>query len=84
VTDHDQEPLTEDEGQLVADLWLARTKGMAGAVKPELLPAAVALCERGWVERRWHGENVVFWFSDEGVGALGVNALTESVAGREN
>ena len=76
--------LTEHEGQLAADLWLARCKGLAGAVKPELLPAAVALEDRGWAERRWDGDNVVFWFSDEGVGALGVNALTDSVKGREN
>ena len=80
----EHEPLTEDEGELVADLWLARVGGLAGAVKPELLPAAVALEERGWAERRWHGDDVVWWFSDAGIAALGLNALTESVQGREN
>jgi hypothetical protein len=84
MTDHDHEPLTEDEGQVVADLWLARMAGLAGAVKPEYLPEAVSLCEKGWVERRWHGDDVVFWFTDAGLTALGVNAVAESVKGREN
>ena len=84
MTDHHHEPLTEDEGQLVSQLWVARMAGLAGAVLPEYLPAAVSLCDRGWAERRWHGDNVVFWFTDAGLTALGVNALTESVARRAN
>jgi hypothetical protein len=80
----EHEPLTEDEGQVVADLWLARCKGLAGAVKPEFLPAAVSLCEKGWAERRWHGDNVVWWFTDAGLTALGVNVLTETAPGSQN
>jgi hypothetical protein len=38
--------LTEDEKQLVSQLWVARPAGLAGAVLPEYLPAAVSLCER--------------------------------------
>ena len=37
--------------------------------------AAVALCERGWLERRWHGDDVVFLFTDTGLAALDLNAL---------
>jgi hypothetical protein len=48
---------------------------LPGAVKPEYLPAAVALCERGWLERRWHGDDVVFWFTDTGLAALDMQAL---------
>ena len=67
--------LTEDEGQVVTDLWAARMGGLAGAVRPEYLPAAVALCERGWLERRWHGKNVVWWFTDQALAALDLNSL---------
>jgi hypothetical protein len=80
----EHEPLTADEGAVVADLWVARCKGLAGAMKPEFLPAAISLCDRGWLERRWHGDNVVFWFTDAGLTALGVNAVADSVKGREN
>jgi hypothetical protein len=71
----EHEPLTEDECEIAADLWAARMGGLAGAVKPEYLPAAVALCERGWLERRWHGDDVVFWFTDTGLAALDMQAL---------
>jgi hypothetical protein len=80
----EHEPLTADEGAVVADLWVARCKGLAGAMKPEFLPAAISLCDRGWLERRWHGDNAVFWFTDAGLTALGVNAVADSVKGREN
>jgi hypothetical protein len=71
----EHEPLTDDEGQVVTDLWAARIGGLAGAVKPEYLPAAVSLCDKGWVERRWHGDDVVFWFTDTGLAALDLNSL---------
>jgi len=71
----EHEPLTEDECEIAFDLWALRLHGQAGAVKPECLPAAVALCELGWLERRWHGDNVVFWFTDAGLAALNLNAL---------
>jgi hypothetical protein len=43
----EHEPLTDDECEVAFDLWLARMKGLAGALKPEFYPAAVALCETG-------------------------------------
>ena len=78
------EPLTDDEGQVVADLWAARMFGLAADVKPEFYPAAHTLAERGWLERRWHGDDMVWWFTDQGLAALDLNALTESVEDRQN
>lgn len=75
----EHEPLTEDALEIAAGLWVARMGGLAAAVKPGYLPAVVALCDRGWVERRWHRDNVVWWFTDMGLAALDMNALTESV-----
>jgi hypothetical protein len=71
----DLEPLTDDEGQVAADLWAARMGGFAAAVKPEYLPAAHTLAERGWLERRWHGDDMLWWFTDTGLAALDLNAL---------
>jgi hypothetical protein len=34
-----------------------------------------SLCDKGWVERRWHGDDAVFWFTDTGLAALDLNAL---------
>ena len=69
------EPLTDDESSIAFDLWAARMGGLAGAVKPEYLPAVVKLHERGWVERRWNGDDAVWWFTDMGLAALDLNGL---------
>jgi hypothetical protein len=76
--------LTEDEGQVVTDLWLCRMAGLVGALKPEYYPAAHTLTERGWLSRRIQDEDVIWEFTDQGLAALNMNALTESVKGREN
>jgi hypothetical protein len=73
MAEHEQ--LTEDERQIAYELWVARMGGLDGAVEPEYLPAAVALCDRGWLERRWYGDDVVWRFTDEGLAALDLNAL---------
>lgn len=76
--------LTEDEGQVVTDLWAARMGGLAGAVKPEYLPAAHTLAERGWLERRWHGDDMVWWFTDQGLAALDLNTLRRDSQADQN
>ena len=80
----DLEPLTDDEGQVIADLWAARMARLAGAVKPEFYPAAHALAERGWLERRWHGDDMVFWFTDTGLAALDMNSLRRDSQADQN
>jgi hypothetical protein len=55
---------------------VGRTHGWARRRRQaRYLPAAVALCERGWLERGWHGDKVVFGASDQGLDALNLNAL---------
>jgi hypothetical protein len=78
-----EENLTEDELQVLGDLYLARMAGLAGATHAEFLPAAHAMCERGWLERRWHGDDVVWWLTTEALTALDLSALT-NVEGRDN
>jgi hypothetical protein len=80
----EHEPLTEDECEVAFGLWLVRMKGLAGALKPEFYPAAVGLQERGWLSRRFEGDDVIWEFTDAGLAALNLNSLVESVKGREN
>jgi hypothetical protein len=75
--------VTQDELQVVFDFYLARMGGMAGAVKPEFLPAAHRLTELGWLSRRIEDNDVVFEFTAQGVTAIELAGLTD-VRGREN
>jgi hypothetical protein len=72
------EPLTTDELTVAHDLYLARMAGLAGAIEPEYLPEAHRLTEKGWLERRWHDGDMVWWFTDQGLTALGLGALRRS------
>ena len=78
------EPLTDDELQVAYDLWAARMGGLAADVKPEFYPAAHDLAERGWLERRFDGDDMLWWFTDTGLAALNMNALIQGAEGREN
>jgi hypothetical protein len=66
--------LTLDEMQVAYDLFIARQLGLAGAVKPEYLPEAHNLCERGWLSRRIEDDDVIFEFTDAGLVALNLGA----------
>jgi hypothetical protein len=78
-----EENLTDDELQVLGDLYLARMAGLAGAVKDEFIPEAHDLAERGWLERRWHHDEMVWWMTDQALTALDLSALT-NVEGRDN
>jgi hypothetical protein len=69
--------LKADDLQVVYDLYLARQAGLAGAVKPEYLPAAHRLTEAGWLARRIQDDDVVFEFTDQGMTALNLDALKD-------
>ena len=58
---------TEDELQVVYDLYLARLAGLAGVIKPQYLPEAHRLVQRGWISRRIEDDELVFEFTDAGL-----------------
>jgi hypothetical protein len=72
--------VTQDELQVAYDFYLARQAGLAGGVKPEYLPAAHRLFEKGWLSRRIQDDQVVFEFTEQGVTALNLDALSDYVA----
>lgn len=72
--------MTQDERQVACDLYLARRAGLAGGVKPEYLPAAHRLFEKGWLSRRIEDDELVFEFTEQGLTALNLDALSDYVA----
>jgi hypothetical protein len=69
------ESLTEDDKVVAFDLWVARLNSKAGAVKPEYLPAAHNLAERGWLSRRIENDDLIWEFTDQGLTALELSGL---------
>jgi hypothetical protein len=67
---------TPDELDLLCDLYLVRQWGKAAAVKPEFLPEAHRMCEKGWISRRVHNDDLVWEFTDTGLTALSLGALS--------
>jgi hypothetical protein len=72
-----RQQVTAYELQVAYDLYLARQVGMAGAVKPEYLPAAHRLTELGWLARRIEDDDLVFEFTNEGIAAIELAPLKE-------
>jgi hypothetical protein len=52
--------VTQDERQVLSDLYLARTRVFVGAVKDEYAAEAQRLAEQGWLERRFHHDTFVY------------------------
>jgi hypothetical protein len=69
------ERVTQDEMQVLSDLYIAHAADLVGAVKPEFAAEAERLTEQGWLERRFNGDDVVHGFTDTGLGALALAGL---------
>ena len=73
--------LTEDEKGLVA-CAIQHPEGFP--VKPEYLPDAHRLHERGWLERRLMHEHIVWRLSDGGYAALELGVPLDEAKGSTN
>jgi hypothetical protein len=58
------------------DLWFAPAL--------ELFPEAIVLHERGYLDRSWHGDDLVFRLSDVALMAQELSGLTAGIADRQN
>jgi hypothetical protein len=81
--------LTEDETRVMAHAYALRHDEQPGrdlwfCPDDELLPECVCLVERGYLQRRWHGENLVYRLTDAMFTAQELSNLTASAEGREN
>jgi hypothetical protein len=63
--------MTEDHLVVLYDLYRARTLGLVGVVKPEYIPEAHWLTEKGWVDRSFDADRELVWrLSDRGLKSL--------------
>ena len=67
--------MTHDELRVLSDLFIARSAGLVGAVQDEYAAEAERLAEAGWLERRWHEGDLVYGFTDTGLGAMELAGL---------
>jgi hypothetical protein len=77
---------TENQQDILFRAWLLAPEGKGQVLEDWAEPDAQALSEAGWLERRTveaTGDIAWFWTRQAEM-ALDVNALTESVEGRDN
>jgi hypothetical protein len=79
--------LTDTHMQVAYGAWAAAQDGGGVVIdKPILFVAAHELAEHGWLRRRYVTEpgELSWWWTPAADTALGLNALMESGAGRQN
>ena len=77
---------TDTQQDILVRAWLLSREGKGQVVEDWAEPDAERLSDAGWLERRTvdaNGDTAWFW-THEAEMALDVNALNESVEGREN
>ena len=76
---------TDTQAEILVNAWALARAGRGQVVEPWALPEAVRLCEAGWLERRMlDNGHASWWWTEQAETALDLNALSESVQGREN
>ena len=76
---------TDTEQEILVNAWLLAREGKGQVVEEWAEPDAERLSEAGWLERRAEPEGPSsWWWTAAAEAALDVNALNESVEGREN
>jgi hypothetical protein len=77
---------TETEQEILVNAWLLAREGKGQVLEDWAEPDAQELADAGWLERRTvdaNGDTAWFW-TREAEMALDVNALNQSVEGRQN
>jgi len=77
--------LTADELDALFTAYALAAKDCGFVPKPEMLPECERLREQGWLERRMlDNGHASYWWTREAELALDLNALNQSVEGRQN
>jgi hypothetical protein len=80
--------LTEDETRLVAHAFALRHDeqdvNLWFAPDDDLFAEAERLWQRGYLDRRWHEQDLVYRLSDEAMTANELVRLTDAAAGSQN
>jgi hypothetical protein len=81
--------LTEDETRVMAHAYALRhdeepDKDLWFCPDDWLLPECHRLVERGYLQRRWHGDDMVYRLTDAMLTAQELSGLLNGADGREN
>ncbi len=77
--------LTDTQLELALTAWALHARGAGMVVADDTYPAAHALAEHGWLERRVEPDGELsWWWTAQAEVALDTHALIESVKGRHN
>ena len=77
---------TDTQQTILVNAWLLARKGKGQVLLEEWEPEAQQLADAGWLERQTveaNGDSAWFW-TPQAEGALDMNALNQSVEGRQN
>ena len=75
---------TETEAEILVNCWLLAREGKGQVVQDWALPVADRLEQVGWIKHHCTEDAIAWFWTDRAEQALDLNALTESVKGREN
>jgi hypothetical protein len=76
--------VTTTDLELLHDLYIARQQGKAGAVEPGYLPSAHRLAEKGWLERRFYRDDLVWWMTERAMVSLQLAGLERTTPADAN
>jgi hypothetical protein len=72
----DSERFTPDELELLTLAWALAKEGKVLCPEDTHIPECHRLSERGWLAREWHGDDIVYGWSQQAEAALDINELT--------
>ena len=78
--------LNESQQEIVVNAYLLAREGKGQVLEDWAYPDADRLAEAGWLERRFVTDDgeMSWWWAPAAETALDINALVESIEGREN
>ena len=75
---------TETQKELLFNAWLFARDGHGQVVTDDAIPDAHDLAELGWLERRFNGDEMSWWWTPQAERALDVNALISTASAAVN
>jgi hypothetical protein len=75
---------TETQAEILATAYLLAREGKGQVVTDDAIPDAHELAEQGWLERRFAGDELAWFWTAQAETALDLSALLQSAEGRQN
>jgi hypothetical protein len=79
-----EDEFTNDELELLTLAWALAQEGKVFCPEDAYIPECHRLAERGWFKREWHGDDLVYGWSQQAEVALDINNLTATAKASVN